>query len=70
MTMNETSTLADVSEFIVDCLHNTAPIQEDGYPLIRTPNIGKGRLILDKVFVFPKKHIWFGLVGLHRNPMI
>jgi len=43
-------TLADVSEFIVDCLHNTAPTQEEGYPLIRTPNIGKGRLILEGVF--------------------
>lgn len=42
-------TLDDICEFIVDCLHATAPIQEDGYPLIRTPNIGKGRLILDGV---------------------
>jgi len=49
--MNEStpSTLNDVSEFIVDCLHATAPIENDGYPLIRTPNIGKGRLDLDGV---------------------
>jgi len=43
-------TLDDVCEFIVDCLHATAPIQEAGYPLIRTPNIGKGRLQLDGVY--------------------
>ena len=45
-----TKTLNDVCEFIVDCLHATAPTQDKGYPLIRTPNIGKGRLILDGVF--------------------
>ena len=43
-------TLDDVCEFIVDCLHATAPTQDDGYPLIRTPNIGKGRLLLDGVY--------------------
>jgi len=49
--MNEASkTLNDVCEFIVDCLHATAPTQDEGYPLIRTPNIGKGRLILDGVY--------------------
>src|SRR5690606_19578403 len=37
-------------EFIVDCLHATAPTQESGFPLIRTPNIGKGRLLLDGVY--------------------
>lgn len=37
-------TLHDACEFIVDCLHATAPNESDGYPLIRTPNIGKGRL--------------------------
>lgn len=42
-------TLSCVTEFIVDCLHKTAPIQETGYPLIRTPNIGKGRFYLDGV---------------------
>jgi type I restriction enzyme, S subunit len=43
------STLTDACEFIVDCLHATAPIQDLGYPLIRTPNIGKGRLDLNGV---------------------
>jgi len=41
--------LADVCEFIVDCEHKTAPTEEAGYPSIRTPNIGRGRLILDDV---------------------
>ncbi|MDZ7852164.1 MAG: restriction endonuclease subunit S [Halomonas sp.] len=45
-----TATLDEVCEFIVDCLHATAPTQEAGYPLIRTPNIGKGRLSLEKVY--------------------
>ena len=48
--MSETPTLNDVCEFIVDCLHATAPTQDEGYPLIRTPNVGKGRLILDGVY--------------------
>lgn len=43
------TTLNDVCEFIVDCLHKTAPTEKDGYPLIRTPNIGKGRLSLEGV---------------------
>ena len=42
-------TLSDVCEFIVDCPHTTAPNEGEGYPLIRTPNIGKGRLILNDV---------------------
>ncbi len=41
--------LLDICEFIVDCEHKTASIQSTGYPSIRTPNIGKGRLILDNV---------------------
>jgi len=45
-----TPTLNDACLFIVDCLHATAPIEQDGYPLIRTPNIGKGRLDLNGVF--------------------
>lgn len=48
--MTQALMLNDVCEFIVDCLHATAPTQDEGYPLIRTPNIGKGRLILDGVF--------------------
>ncbi len=42
-------TLDDVCEFIVDCLHKTAPLSEEGYPSIRTPNVGKGRLKLEGV---------------------
>lgn len=34
---------------IYDCEHKTAPLSEFGYPSIRTPNIGKGRLILEGV---------------------
>ncbi|HZO72949.1 MAG TPA: restriction endonuclease subunit S [Ktedonobacteraceae bacterium] len=41
--------LLDICELIVDCEHKTAPTQPEGYPSIRTPNIGKGRLILDGV---------------------
>jgi type I restriction enzyme, S subunit len=43
-------TLASVCERIVDCEHNTALTQAHGYPSIRTPNIGRGRLILDGVY--------------------
>jgi len=41
--------LEEFCEFIIDCLHSTAPIEnmETGYYSIRTPDIGKGRLILD-----------------------
>ncbi|MBP7846536.1 MAG: Type 1 restriction-modification system specificity subunit [Bacteroidota bacterium] len=41
--------LDSLCELIVDCEHKTAPIQERGIPSIRTPNIGKGVLILDNV---------------------
>ena len=41
--------LNDICEFIVDCPHTTAPDEGAGYPLIRTPNIGKGRLDLNGV---------------------
>lgn len=34
---------------IVDCEHKTAPSQEEGIPLVRTPNIGQGKLILENV---------------------
>lgn len=50
MKASEEKSLDDVCEFIVDCLHATAPVQEDGFPLIRTPNIGRGRLLLDGVY--------------------
>lgn len=41
--------LENVCEFIVDCPHSTAKDEGKGFPLIRTPNIGKGRLVLDGV---------------------
>ena len=41
--------LSDVCEFIVDCPHSTAKDEGEGFPLIRTPNIGKGRLLLEGV---------------------
>lgn len=41
--------LQEACEFIVDCPHSTASDEGKGYPLIRTPNIGKGRLVLDGV---------------------
>lgn len=43
-------TLSCVTEFIIDCLHKTAPTQNSGFPLIRTPNIGRGRFNLDGVY--------------------
>lgn len=45
----KSESLDELCELIVDCEHKTAPIQETGYPSIRTPNIGKGVLILDGV---------------------
>jgi type I restriction enzyme, S subunit len=41
--------LKDLCTLIVDCEHKTAPAQNAGYPSIRTPNIGRGRLLLDGV---------------------
>lgn len=37
--------LNEICELIVDCPHSTAVNEGKGYPLVRTPNIGKGRLI-------------------------
>lgn len=48
MTDWKTVKLGDVAE-VIDCEHKTAPAQNTGYPLIRTPNIGKGRFILNGV---------------------
>ena len=42
--------LDELCDLIVDCEHKTAPTQERGVPSIRTPNIGRGRLILDGVY--------------------
>ena len=47
--MTNPKILLDVCELIIDCEHKTAPTQETGYPSIRTPNIGRGRFILDNV---------------------
>lgn len=42
--------LANFCELIVDCEHKTAPTQNEGFPSIRTPNIGRGQLLLDGVY--------------------
>jgi type I restriction enzyme S subunit len=44
-----TMDLSELCELIVDCEHKTAPVQDEGIPSIRTPNIGKGKLLLDGV---------------------
>ncbi len=41
--------LNKLCELIVDCPHSTAPDEGEGYPLIRTPNIGPGYLDLTDV---------------------
>ena len=41
--------LCDITELIEDCSHSTAKDEGQGYPLIRTPNVGEGYLILDGV---------------------
>lgn len=41
--------LKDVCVDIWDCPHTTSNDEGEGYPLIRTPNIGKGRFILSGV---------------------
>lgn len=41
--------LNNLCELIVDCPHSTAPDEGEGYPLIRTPNIGPGYLDLTDV---------------------
>ena len=43
--------LIDVCELIVDCPHSTAKDEGQGIPLVRTPNIGKGRLELSGVHI-------------------
>lgn len=47
--MHEGLTLNDVCELIVDSEHKTAPTQDSGYPYIRTPNIGRGRIITENL---------------------
>ena len=41
--------LEDACELIVDCPHSTARDEGKGFPLIRTPNIGRGRFLLENV---------------------
>jgi type I restriction enzyme, S subunit len=41
--------LSDISEFIIDTKHNTPEYADEGYPCIRTPNIGCGYFDLDNV---------------------
>lgn len=41
--------LKDLCKLIVDCPHSTEPNEGQGYPIIRTPNIGPGYLNLDGV---------------------
>jgi type I restriction enzyme S subunit len=48
-SISDSKKLLDLCEFIIDCEHKTASTQEIGYPSIRTPNIGKGRLVLEGV---------------------
>lgn len=64
--------LQDATEFIVDCLHKTAPTQENGYPLIRTPNIGKGRFDLTNVKRISENtyDIWTTRAVPQRNDLI
>jgi type I restriction enzyme S subunit len=42
-------TLVELCDLIVDCEHKTAPTQDEGIPSIRTPNVGRGRLVIDGV---------------------
>lgn len=41
--------LSEACKLIVDCPHTSAKDEGKGIALIRTPNVGKGRLILDNV---------------------
>lgn len=41
--------LNQVCKLIVDCPHSTEPDEGEGYPIIRTPNIGRGFLDLEGV---------------------
>jgi len=45
--MNRILTLSDISEFIVDCEHKTAPIVEYGIPSVRTTDLKNGRIVLE-----------------------
>ena len=47
--------LSDVCLLIEDCHHSTAPTVDAGHPLIRTPDIGKGRINYEHVFYVTDK---------------
>ena len=47
--MTQVMILDDLCSLIVDCEHKTAPLASSGYPSIRTPNIGRGMLLLEGV---------------------
>lgn len=42
-------TLSEITEFIIDTKHSTPEYASEGYPCIRTPNIGRGYFILADV---------------------
>ena len=55
-------TLENITVLIEDCPHTTAKDEGEGYPLVRTPNIGEGQLLLDGVHrvskeVYDKRNI-------------
>jgi type I restriction enzyme S subunit len=64
--------LSDVCELIVDCEHKTAPTQEEGYPSIRTPNVGRGRLILEGVNMVSEEtyRLWTRRAIPQKNDLI
>lgn len=41
--------LEEACLLIADCPHSTAPDEGQGFPLVRTPNVGNGRLVFDKM---------------------
>ncbi len=51
--------LDEVCELIIDTEHKTAPNVDFGIPSVRTPNIGKGRLILDKDIKYVDESTFF-----------
>ena len=63
-------TLSEICELIVDCPHSTAIDEGKGYPLVRTPNIGKGRLIYSGMHRDLKMSIIRGTNALFPKRMI
>lgn len=54
------ATCADVCERVIDCKNRTPPITQDGYPVIRTPNVRNGQFV-DEELVYTDGHsylIW------------